>query len=445
MAGGIVAIGARKPIRGTATPFFIALLLLGITSSAASSLPSWSLLEVTYTLLLALVATYGVSSALIGLSLRPERLILLTTVTPIILACLSAAIAIYASLLSNFPLRFPEPIGNYGNVRFFNQYQTWLLPFLSPAFVMPWPIPKVRQTIWRAFLFIIAVFFWALYWRSGGRGTGYATLLASLFVVLMHGRAGMRHALLMAAFAAVGYLVFIAMFPHGGGSHTHHLLSTSPNGRLYLWHIALDYIRLHPLLGIGPMQFAAIDTGLASHPHNAVLQWAAEWGLPAAVLFVSGIGYLYFKWTGIARRLVTRDDSAIPPASVVAITASLIAGGIHAMVSGVIDMPASQFMLVTVAGLAGGIALSAAPVAKANRNPGRLDCVTNIAMRAMVLFASLYVGLFTAYDYWHRQHSPKPTTAVYLRNTYQPRYWLDGTLTGMTQRPLPPRVSRRPN
>ncbi|KEZ78819.1 hypothetical protein C41B8_01777 [Salinisphaera hydrothermalis C41B8] len=437
----MVATGGRKPIRGTATPFFVALLLLGIISSAASSLPSWSLLEVTYTLLLALVAAHGVSSTLTGLSLRPERLIVLATATPIVLACFSAIIAIYASLLSNLPLRFPEPVGTYGNIRFFNQYQTWLLPFLATALALPNPLTRARRGFWIAFIATVGIFFWALYWRTGGRGTGYATLLATAAVVLLHGRAGIRHAMGMAALAAGGYVAYLIMFFHGGQGPTEHLLSTSPNGRLYLWRIAIEYIRLHPWLGIGPMQFAAIDTGLASHPHNAVLQWAVEWGLPAAALFVSGLGYLYFKWIRIARRLVTRDDSDIPPALVVAVTASLIAGGIHAMVSGVIDMPASQFMLVTVAGLAGGIALSAAP-ARAERDPGRLDFVTNVAVRALVLSASLYVGVFTAYDYWHRLHSPKPTSAVYLRNTYQPRYWLDGTLTGLTAHPLPPRVPR---
>ncbi|MES1956053.1 hypothetical protein SAHY_15787 [Salinisphaera hydrothermalis EPR70] len=439
----MVAIGGRKPISGSTALFFIALLLIGLASSAAGSLTSWNLLEVAYTLLLALVATYGVAPALIGLPLRPERLILLTTATPIVLACLSAAIAIYASLLSNFPLRFPEPIGNYGNIRFFNQYQTWLLPFLATALALLNPLTRARRGFWIASIFAVGIFFWALYWRSGGRGTGYATLLATTAVILLHGRAGIRHAMLMALLAAAGYIAYLVMCFHGGQGPTDHLLSTSPNGRLYLWRIAIEYIRLHPWLGIGPMQFAAIDTGLASHPHNAVLQWAVEWGLPAAALFVSGIGYLYFKWIGIARRLVTRDDSSIPPALVVAVTASLIAGGIHAMVSGVIDMPASQFILVTVAGLAGRIALTAEPARVNDYCPTRFDAAIDLVVRAIVLTASLYVGVFTAYDYWHRPHSPKPASAVYLRNTYQPRYWLDGTLTGLTPHPLPPRVSRK--
>ena len=42
----------------------------------------------------------------------------------------------------------------------------------------------------------------------------------------------------------------------------------------------------HPLLGIGPMQFAALRSQVGAHPHNWPIQIAAEWGFPATVILL---------------------------------------------------------------------------------------------------------------------------------------------------------------
>ncbi|AWN17506.1 O-antigen ligase [Salinisphaera sp. LB1] len=434
LAGASAAVAARKPINGVAGILLVAVFFLGAVSSAASPLPAWSALDTGYTLLLVVAATCALAPGLDALSPRPERLIAMAAFAPIALACIAAVVVIAASLLSGFGLRYPEPMGNYGNIRFFDQYQTWLLPFLPAAFALSCPLPRARRVFWWALVSVIAVFFWALYWRSDGRGTGYATALATLLVLLFCGHTGRRHAVAMAIFALGGYVVYGFMFANGA-SHAQHLLSASSDGRLYLWRIALDQILRHPLLGIGPMMFADIDTGLAAHPHNAILQFAAEWGVPATILIVAGIAWLLYRWLRFARR-ASRGGEHSRRWLVVALTASLFAGCIHALVSGVIVMPASQFMGATVCGLA--FALYGASSRHQAIGALGLPSPTGRAVFALVILtAAAYTALFS---YWHGPHRGAPgikTNSVYLRNANEPRFWADGTLIGRRPR-LPP-------
>jgi putative inorganic carbon (HCO3(-)) transporter len=427
LVGIVAAITGRFRLDRRLTYLGLAVLALGIASSALSPAPSWSALEVSYTLLL-VVASVGVGLSLRTIQASPERLVALACVVPVALACIAIATIVYAALLSGFALRFPEPLGTFANIRFFNQYQTWLLPLLPAALALPAPIAKLRRPFWIAFVVTISVFFWALYWRSDGRGTGYACAIASVFVALISGRAGRRYALTMFGFALAGYLVYQIMFA-GGGGDPKHLLSVAPNGRLYLWRIALDRIAAHPLLGIGPMMFAALDTGLAAHPHDAVLQWAAEWGLPAAVLALGGLATLLFQWLIFARRDARRNNRP-EQWLVVAVTASLVAGSVHALVSGVVVMPASQYMMVTVIALALALYKPTPPIPLlASTRPA--DTILKITLVTITLAAAIYTTLFTIQDYVSRIHAQPPATPVYLRNANEPRYWSDGTLTGV--------------
>ncbi|HET7313255.1 O-antigen ligase family protein [Salinisphaera sp.] len=428
---GMWAIARRRelPVSAAGLAALLAIAALGLFSGAQSASLQWSSLEVAYTFMLAVAAIALAHELSRALALTPAAVAHAITIS-IALCCFSAAVAIYSSPISGMPLQATLLTANFGNIRFFNQYQTWTLPFLAAALIMGSPLAGARDTFWQAFVFTIAAFFWALLWHSGGRGTGYATLIATAFVAVLFGADGRKHAKWMLACAAAGFVVSLAMFSSGSAMSAH-MAAIDLNGRAYLWLIAWRHILAAPWFGIGPMQYAAIDTGLASHPHDAILQWTVEWGVPAAVLFVAGILYLGLSWLRVARELVSGEHGALHPALVVATTASLIAGGIHALVSGVIDMPASQFLLVTIAALAGGIAL-----ARRSANKPRRGWIANMALLGpMILLASVYISIFTARDYYDRLNEPAPTNFVHSRNTYQPRYWLDGTLTGLVKAP----------
>ena len=50
--------------------------------------------------------------------------------------------------------------------------------------------------------------------------------------------------------------------------------------RLILWKQAVNLIKQHPFFGVGPQHFAYYPNEWGAHPHNAVLLFATEWGLP---------------------------------------------------------------------------------------------------------------------------------------------------------------------
>ena len=125
--------------------------------------------------------------------------------------------------------------------------------------------------------------------------------------------------------------------------------------RLQRWTTCLEMVFAHPWLGAGPMHFAWAPFRIApgAHPHNAVLQWAAEWGV-LSTLIMSGL----VTWGG--GRWLIREmgeaSSAIPRSNAVRIglVVAVLAGAAHAMVSGLLVTPVSQIFLALVGGWAWG-------------------------------------------------------------------------------------------
>jgi len=404
---------------------------LGFTSAARSSLSNWSLLEVVF-FALSLSTIYALSWLCITARFEISRYVLLWITLPVAIVCAMSVVNIYSSLISGLSLTYPEPISDFANIRFFNQYQTWLLPFVTAAIFIPPPHLSIRTAIWRLLVSTLAVFFWLLYWHSHGRGTGYATFLAALMTTVLCGRHGRRYFIITLGFAILGYLAESVMFlsPADGGAH---LASLQSSGRLYLWHIALDVLAAHPVLGIGPMMFASIDTGEAAHPHNAILQWASEWGIPAAVLIMTAIGCCFWRWYRALPVLLaqSKKDAQIATAT----TASLIAGTIHGLLSGVIVMPASQFMLITVAALAAAQAASVKPSRIDTLESPKLKRFVTYAYSLWIVLASLLLATLTVTSYQSHVTQSLSSRSVYTRNLNQPRFWVDGTLTSLVEKP----------
>jgi hypothetical protein len=93
------------------------------------------------------------------------------------------------------------------------------------------------------------------------------------------------------------------------------------------------------------MHLASIRNNFGAHPHNAVLQLAAEWGIPAAVAFLLPVVAGLLRLLG---RLRQQDASTNP--ILVCLTASLLAATAQSMVDGVIVIPYTQTLLVLVVG-----------------------------------------------------------------------------------------------
>lgn len=431
-ATSLLALGAgrRAVLPAWTIGLCTVVFVLGLLSAVSGATFAWSLLGVAYAVML-VTAAATLSGALRPLRLDPAIGVAVAFTLPVVLLCCAMVATIYSALLTGVPLHYPEPLRDFANIRFFNQYQTWMLPFLPAAVTLACPLPRVRPVVWRALIITIGVFFWAMYWRSAGRGTGYATLIATVFVALACGPAGRRHAGWTIVLAGLGLAAELAMFDTGG--HPAHLWSSTSPGRWHLWHVAVDQIAAHPWLGIGPLMFAGLDSAGASHPHSAALQWAAEWGLPAATIAIAGFTWLAIRWMRALPRLL-RYRSRTPACVSAALTAALVAGSAHALVSGVVVMPASQFMLVMIAGVA--MAVYPAHI-RPMPPPSTVSFATAIRAIFLVFIAlsALYSAGFTAYDYHTRVRTAPPDTAIYQRNALQPRFWADGTLVTVTTKP----------
>lgn len=189
------------------------------------------------------------------------------------------------------------------------------------------------------------------------------------------------------------------------------------SGRGELWAMAWAQIQAHPWLGIGPMHLAAIPMKFGAHPHNAILQLAAEWGVPAA------LALLLPAVLGMQRLLTRLRQRATPNLLQVCLTASLLAASAQSMVDGVIVIPYTQIWLALVTGWAMGVYFRDG-VLIADIPDSRMMRL-GIPVLSMLALATLLNGIFP--EVLNRVE----TTQNFIDdgNTYiPPRYWAVGRI-----------------
>jgi O-antigen ligase len=346
------------------------------------------------------------------------------------LALLGAAVAIQElmGLLAAWALgiefSFEHMLIHFAHPRFYNQLQSWSLPLLAS---LPLVFPDSRKV--RVLAVLLLGLQWCLLLISGGRGSALAVLLSIVIVAAVaggHRQGWLRWHILglglgAALFAAV-LAGHAAMAPAGGSfveqSVGRPLLHTT--GRSHMWKMALADAARHPWLGAGPMRFNC--EGLVqfpAHPHNFPLQLAAEWGLPATALVLVVCAAL--AWA-LLRHLISMRRGAESPArghgplqSLLA--AGLLAAALHAGLSGVLNMPASQMMAVLV----GGWLLGALPRGR----PGAMlsGGAAALAVLGLALALSVAVAAFNV-----REAAQLEVRTELLRGAgpAQPRYWQNG-------------------
>ncbi|RJS94993.1 O-antigen ligase [Salinisphaera sp. Q1T1-3] len=413
-----------------ATVILSCALALGLVSAVNAERPYWGVLETTFFGLLFL-SIYRIAYSENRAKRAAFRVYPLLVFTSVLVTVYIAVITIFIAYFQGESVDKSQLTANFWNIRLFNQYQTWSLPLITTTLVISPPSSKISTWIWQSFILILGGFFWSLLWISGGRGTLYATVAVSIFVCLFYGRIGRRYAFRTLSLAAIGFLFARLMFGWNEVTNTH-LESTELSGRSQLWILAWQSIKASPLIGIGPMQFATYNTGVAANPHNTPLQLAAEWGIPATSVFLGVAGYLGFGWLRFSKRAVEGSYSKDFPADVqniiVGITASLGAAGIHSLVSGLLVMPISTAMFVIITGCAGLIYRTYnTPNVGPIREPAK---PLQIHFSRVVIIASIiYVAGFTSVGFFEKFSKNTVKSPTQARNSYEPRFWSDGTLT----------------
>lgn len=332
----------------------LALLALAAASIAFAHRPFWAVVE------LALVVTCVGASLVIGHQrdlggIELDRLVFILVASICGVKCLQFSAALLAAFVSGFPtLDIDILLDGFSNKRFYGQFQTFTLPLLA------WPLlsPASRRRV-KTLSFLLLSCWWMIAISSGTRGTWLA-MAGAMAATCVHGDEGRRWVAWQVAATCAGLMLFCLFFsllPDYVGIEVTNFagdrLNASLSARDIIWQQAWDMIKQRPWLGFGPMHFADIANPVATHPHQAILQWASEWGVPSALL----IGGLVIRGLWATLLLIRkRADSRQPLDQLrICLFASLIGALIQGMVDGVIVMPYSQLWLVIVAGWLMGI------------------------------------------------------------------------------------------
>lgn len=340
--------------------------VLGICSAVLAFAPRFALFEVANFFLLYVLASAAASE--IARNGQPSFSF---AVRGLAFACapyvLLFIVAYVGGRTLGIPLGRDDFTTNFSNFRFFNHTQTSTLPLLILLCCLT---PKASKLRW-LWLFV-TTYWWMALFATAGRGTLLGIAAGCVAVALLARKRAwpyLRAVILTGMFGGLAYFLFLAVVPALIGAQGMSSLSvavartaTDPtSGRWPLWHLALDLIAAHPWLGVGPMHFAHynVTPNLAAHPHNWVLQIAAEWGVPALLCLLiavaSGVRGLLRAGARIGRDDAT--NQAVFSALLVGAVAILIDG----LVSGIFVMPQSQLAVALYLGCAIGWQRSVIP------------------------------------------------------------------------------------
>jgi len=338
------------------TPGYISLgavLSLGVLSSIKSSAPGWALLEVSHLFFLFILAG-GVASATRGASDWLRWMILGSIVLSVFLYVIQFGVGYAMHFTMESIGLWPDQYVGFGNLRHFNQYQTWTLPLLAvPVLILP-----SRWRILKGGIFGFLSVWWTLVIASNVRGAILAMVVATVGVGLLFRRQAWKWIAIQVSALLVGVGLYYFLFSptmEGAPPVVDKVESGNYFRRIEHWLICLEMVASDPWLGAGPMHYAwpPINFTPGAHPHNAVMQWLGEWGLPSTLIMVGLTCWGGWTWMRQEKEKATSSDGASTALSV-GLVAAIMAGAAHSMVSGIIVTPVSQIFLVLLGGWAWG-------------------------------------------------------------------------------------------
>jgi len=269
----------------------------------------------------------------------------------VLLSMVAFYVGYFTAIAFKTPVVWPAPITGFNNIRFFNQYQLWTLGLLA----LPLLTIDVNSKRARYCLHFGMVAWWVLLFHSASRGVLLAWIVGILITACIYRKLAWPFIRLQLIHITAGFFSYQVLFElipllRGFAVVTGTVVRETTSDRIALWGQALRLIQEHPLLGIGPMQFAW-HSPISAHPHNSVLQLAAEFGLPAALLLLTITAYGLYCW--LKRFNITRLQSQNNQDRhlTIALLFTAVTNAAYSLVDGVIVMPISQVMMFTFIGL----------------------------------------------------------------------------------------------
>ncbi|MCK5640071.1 MAG: O-antigen ligase family protein, partial [Gammaproteobacteria bacterium] len=323
---------------------------LGLLSSLMAASTYHALLELSlFTLLFCYALTISLYWQLVGPVLLS---ILLVAILVSVISHEASFFAHYFAIISLHNDPNPRTLfTGYDHPRFFNQFQIWTFPLISLAILKF----SRSSTLIRPLLYVMLTGWWTMLLATGGRGAALAiicSLLLTFIIFRQQSRALLKPQLIAAIGGVLLYLALFLQTPAHTYAISPYRLTTDSN-RLLLWSDAIKLANESPILGAGPQHFSYYTSLMAAHPHNAILQFAAEWGIPVTLIVIALSFWGLFAWRKTYRSRTQEETEK--QHLWIALFTSLLAGCGYAMVSGVIVMPMAQTLFAVIAGLMLGL------------------------------------------------------------------------------------------
>lgn len=343
----------RRPIGGQlsalAALLVTAFFALGIVSGTQAATPRVAMMEVSLFLALFVIAQAGAREMASNYDANIDAVLNIVGIGCALYVFQSLVIYLTALTSPGHPSDYAFAPG-FSNQRFFNHAQTFTLPFLA--------LLACRQQATRHRIFWLAVtaYWWTLVFVLGGKATIVAAACAAVLAAAWMGARARIFLTVFGGSAMAGLcilaLLFVlvpALFGHepflflrGAGGEGGFESSAA---RIDLWQRCLTLIGDAPWLGVGPMHYTrhVLDLGVGAHPHNWVLQIAAEWGVPALLVVCGAVGLGCRALLGRVRAVALDDTNGLATASALVVTGSALL--IDGLFSGQLVMPVSQLLI----------------------------------------------------------------------------------------------------
>lgn len=177
----------------------------------------------------------------------------------------------------------------FSNHRHFTEFLVAGFGFWGLYFIL---MPS--RKIWLSMLFLTVC--WCVIFLGGARASAlalFSTFLISFCLIDKRWRISLLFICSLAV--AMGYGISAAM-DFFGVHHAAEIFTEGrgSSGRFALWMEGLSLWWDHKLFGVGPMHFAYYSMGIASHPHNSIVQFLSEWG-GAAFVALAIVFYSLYK------------------------------------------------------------------------------------------------------------------------------------------------------
>jgi putative inorganic carbon (hco3(-)) transporter len=429
----------------TTLAYLLLMISLGVLSSFYAPLPIYAFTEFFTFLGLAILALLLASTTVTSPNLSLIVIISSSCIFALIyeiefLTSYIAALIVDKHI--NLNLLFPY----FSNIRFFNQYQIWLIPLtLSPLVIF-----KISHKLTQYSLFLLSGLWITVLLTSQSRGAQISILLALCVTLLVYRKSALQLFKTSLIVTIIGSSIFFLLFkiiPSLLLFITNNKFISisltrftkaqeSSNIRIALWEKAVDFIQSHPFLGIGPMHYAYYP-GQHNHPHNSALQIASEFGLPFFILSVLLLISFILYWIKISKKEVNCLNISFSSITIFGAEVvnnqkiwaifffSLTSGLIYSMVSGVFVMPMSQSIMAIIFGVMIGLANN-------NSQTQREKSIFH-SISFQIVTGALAIGLLLAVLPHMTTRVLNPFFATYRpTQTAGPRYW---ELGGLIQQP----------